>query len=61
MAEPLVLSVAEAAHLLGVGRNHLYDMVAAGEIPHVRFGRLIKIPRASLEEWLATQAVAPHR
>lgn len=59
--DTLVLSVAEAAHLLGVGRNHLYDMVAAGEIPHVRFGRLIKIPRVALEEWLDQQAVASRR
>lgn len=56
MADPLVLSVTEAAHLLGVGRNHLYDLIADGQIPHVRFGRLIKIPRSTLETWLADQA-----
>lgn len=61
MDQPLVLSVTEAAQLLGVGRNHLYDMVAAGEIPHVRFGRLIKIPRSALESWLVEQAASSRR
>lgn len=56
MADRLVLSVTEAAELLGVGRNHLYDMVADGQIPHIRLGRLIKIPRSSLESWLLEQA-----
>lgn len=56
MADALVLSVSEAARLLGVGRNHVYEMVAEGTIPHVRFGRLIKIPRSELERWLSTQA-----
>lgn len=61
MDDRLVLSVAEAARLLGVGKNHLYDMVASGEIPHVRFGRLIKIPRSTLEAWLLDQATVSTR
>lgn len=56
MSERLTLSVAEAAALLGVGRNHLYMLINEGQIPHVRFGRLIKIPRSALEEWLDIQS-----
>lgn len=56
MTERLTLSVAEAAALLGVGRNHLYGLINEGQIPHVRFGRLIKIPKDALEEWLRAQS-----
>lgn len=61
MTAPLVLSVSEAAVLLGIGRNHLYELVRCGEIPHVRFGRLIRIPRAALEDWLREQSAGPLR
>lgn len=52
----LTLTVVEAAAMLGIGRNHLYNLIAEGRIPHVRIGRLIKIPRKALEDWLAEQA-----
>ena len=44
-----MLTVPEAAKLLRIGRNHAYQLVARGEIPSVRLGRLIRIPRAALE------------
>ena len=56
MSERLTLSVTEAAELLGIGRNHLYALINEGQIPHVRLGRLIKIPRSALEEWLRAQS-----
>lgn len=56
MNDKLTLSVSEAAKLLGVGRNHLYTLINEGKIPHVRFGRLIKIPRTELEDWLSSQS-----
>jgi excisionase family DNA binding protein len=56
VSERLTLSVAEAASLLGVGRNHLYSLINEGQIPHVRFGRLIKIPREALEDWLKNES-----
>lgn len=56
--DPLTLSVEQAAQLLGVGRNAVYNMVHEGSIPYVRFGRLIKIPRSALEAWLQSQSSA---
>lgn len=55
----LTLSVREAAVALGVSRNKVYDLVAEGRIPHVRLGRLIKIPRHGLEVWLERQSGLP--
>lgn len=45
-----MLTVTEAAALLRIGRNLAYQLVADGEIPSVRLGRLIRIPRSTLEQ-----------
>lgn len=58
MNESLTLSVPEAAQLLGVGKNALYQMIHDGVVPHLKFGRNIRIPRRALEEWLNTRASA---
>jgi excisionase family DNA binding protein len=51
--EPLVLTVAEAKPLLrGMGINQIYAGIARGEIPSIRIGRKILIPRARLLELL---------
>ncbi len=42
----------EAARLLRLGRNSVYELVACRRLPALRFGRTIRIPRASLEAWV---------
>lgn len=51
-----VLSAADVAALLGVTTGRIYQLVRAGELPAVRRGRSICIPRAAWDRWLATQA-----
>lgn len=51
--ERLTWSVPEAAKILGIGRNLCYDKVRAGEIPVLKIGRRLVIPRAALEKLLA--------
>jgi excisionase family DNA binding protein len=46
-------SVEEAAKLLGVGRTTAYLAVARGELPCIRIGRRVVVPRAALERLLA--------
>jgi excisionase family DNA binding protein len=46
------LSVYEAADLAGVCRNGMYRAVRRGEIPSLRVGGRILIPRAALEKML---------
>ncbi len=46
--ERLTLSVEEAARLLGVGRGAAYEAARRGELPSVRLGRRILIPRHAL-------------
>ncbi len=45
----LVFSVEEAAYLLNISRALAYELVARGEIPSIRFGRRIAVPRRQLE------------
>jgi len=48
----LVCTVAEAAHLLGISRAFAYELVARGEIPVIRLGRRIVIPKEQLLDLL---------
>ncbi|MDO8616486.1 MAG: helix-turn-helix domain-containing protein [Dehalococcoidia bacterium] len=55
----LLLTVREAAQLLRISRNLAYELVAQGHLPHVRLGRVIRVPRHGLEQWIARQAGLP--
>ena len=50
--ERVVISVSEAAALIGVRRETVYDMARRGEIPCRRIGRRFLIPRAAFLEWV---------
>jgi excisionase family DNA binding protein len=45
---PLVLTVEEAAEALRIGRAAAYEAVRCGQIPSVRLGRTIRVPRSRL-------------
>jgi len=51
---PDVLKVREAAAVLRIGRNQLYEAVARGELRAIRIGRTIRIPKQALLDLLAT-------
>ncbi len=46
---PVVLSVAEAADVLGISDDLVYELVARKELPCLRFGRRRVIPRRAIE------------
>jgi len=52
MEDKLTLSVEETAKLLGIGRNLCYERVKTGEIPVIRIGRRLLVPRRALEKLL---------
>jgi len=43
----------DTGKLLGLGRNATYDAIARGEIPVLRFGRRIVVPKKALERLLS--------
>jgi excisionase family DNA binding protein len=49
-----VLTAREAAAILRIGRNQLYQAVARGELGAIRIGRSIRIPRQALVTLLAS-------
>ena len=50
--ERLTLTVEETARVLGIGRQLAYDRVKTGEIPAIRVGRRLLVPRWALEKML---------
>ena len=51
--ERITIDVPEVAKLLGISRNAAYEAVRRGEIPSIRLGARIVIPRAALERLLS--------
>jgi excisionase family DNA binding protein len=57
----LTWTVEEAAVALGISRAFAYDAVRRGEIPAIRIGRRILVPRSALKLLLAGEAVPADR
>ena len=52
MTGVLLLTIADAARVLSVGRTTMYGLVAAGEIEVVNIGRSARVPAAAIEEYV---------
>ena len=50
--ERLVYEVPEAGRMLGLSRNGSYSAAARGEIPTIRLGRLLKVPKRAFDAML---------
>ncbi len=50
----LVWTVEEAGRLLGISRAHAYELVARGELPHLRLGRRVVVPKHAITTLLAS-------
>lgn len=46
---PLLVGVPNAAHLLGIGLTFTWELVRRGELPSIKLGRRVLIPRTALE------------
>ena len=51
-ADRATVSIKEAAAILGIGLVPAYQAAQRGEIPTVRFGRRILVPKKALERLL---------
>jgi excisionase family DNA binding protein len=54
----LVLTVTEAARTLGISRALAYELIARGELPALRLGRRLVVPRRALEALVDGASVA---
>jgi excisionase family DNA binding protein len=57
--ECLTLSVQEAARLLGYSRNTAYEAAKSGQLPVIRLGRKIRVPKVALQRFLESAASTP--
>jgi excisionase family DNA binding protein len=51
--KPETHSVPEAGRRLGLGKNAAYEAARRGELPVLRFGRKLRVPRVALDRLLA--------
>lgn len=50
--KPETYSVPEAGQIVGLGKNASYEAARRGELPTLRFGRKLRVPRVALEKML---------
>ena len=46
----------EAAELLGCGMNTMYKILKSGKLKAMRIGRIWKIPRRAVQEYILTES-----
>jgi excisionase family DNA binding protein len=56
-SDRLTLTAREASQLLGLSRTSVYQGISTGEIPHVKVGKRILIPKVALEKLLSEASV----
>lgn len=54
---PVVMSVDQMAKILKIGKNAAYDLVHSGAVKTIRTGRVIRITRKSLVEYLCSAPI----
>jgi len=55
-------NIEEVARILGIGRNQTYEAVRTGQIPSIKIGKRLLVPRAALDRLLdqADTAASPN-
>jgi len=56
-APPVLLHIIEAARILALSRARVYQLIAAGELPHIRIGKSVRVPRAALLRYIERRIV----
>lgn len=42
----------DVQRILRIGRSKVYEMIARSELPVIRIGRVVRVPRRELERWI---------
>jgi excisionase family DNA binding protein len=48
-AECLTISIEEAGRLLGYSRNSAYEAARTGELPTIKLGQKMRVPRVAID------------
>src|ERR1700694_345443 len=57
LVEPWLLDSRQVSRALGIGRTKAFQMMARAELPVVRLGRCVRVPRAALQIWIGDQVM----
>lgn len=52
MTIAILLKPEEVSRILDLSRSKTYQLLASGELPSIRAGKSIRVPRAALERWV---------
>ncbi len=52
-----ILTVEEVMEILMIGKNGVYDLLNSGEINSFRIGRMHKVPKVALEEYILAKSL----
>lgn len=55
MADKKLLTVAEAAQILGIGRSTAYFLVMKEQLPSIKLGRARRVPAFALDKFIERQ------
>lgn len=50
--EDAIMTIPEVARYLKVSKAKMYYLVSKKKIPHIRFGRNVRVRKSDLMEWL---------
>jgi excisionase family DNA binding protein len=53
--ESLLLKADEVAQVLKLGRTRTFQLMSSGELPVVRIGRSVRVPKDQLERWVRSR------
>jgi len=59
--QKVLLDSRDVARLLGLGRTKVFEMMARSELPVIRIGRCVRVPREALMEWISSETRRPGR
>ncbi|GMN02800.1 helix-turn-helix domain-containing protein [Erythrobacter sp. MTPC3] len=54
-SDTICVKINDAAQMIGVGRTKLYELIAAGEVETVKFGKSTRVVTASLHDLIRRQ------
>jgi excisionase family DNA binding protein len=56
---PILMRATEVAQALGLSKSKVHMLILDGTLPHVRFGRSVRVPRAELLQFISRQIINP--
>ena len=48
--EPICVRINDAAHMIGIGRTKLYELISTGELETVKIGKATRVTITSIHE-----------